>query len=136
MELIRLVPRKLFEPHLNRFNSGCFREDDGGISVVDLQCIEGKGHTIYEHVGKYYRSFADPEPIFLRFFDTDLPSQDGLKVQQSTSESGDDCHHDIVGMTNKEQRNFWRRHAPDIESLEICLADGKIRQLNLDDLVH
>lgn len=132
MDLLRLVPRRYFEQHLGRFSSLSFSEQDGGISVVAVSCARERSVSLCEHIYRYYPSFADRPPIFLRFV-TDSPPA-SAEVVQEDSTTGDICHYNIRGIPKGKAKEWWRKHAPDIGPLETCDPDGSIRHLRMEDI--
>lgn len=59
-----------------------------------------------------------------------IPNQ--CECIQTPSDSGDDCHYDIKGLTDSQARQISK--AISIEACNICDEVGNPRPLTLDDL--
>ena len=122
MELVLYVHIRLWDPHKRYFRSEAFdnSSDGSGISVVDLDCIRrGECRCVCEHARRYYPTVSSEPPIFWRFSESILPT--GYSLKQEASDSGDECHHNIQGISDNRAKKFFRklRDGPGLP-LEIC----------------
>ncbi len=108
MELIRIIHPRFWYKEDGRFNSGAFSKSgsNSGVSVLSRVCVDQHEHGlgICGHVYHYYRRISSIPAIFLEFKSENLPSQHKLK--NTPSDTGDDCHFDILGMTTGKCRRF------------------------------
>ena len=131
MGLIRIVHQKHYDPRQGRFKSLAFKNYGEGISVIDEDCIRRLGNSVCDHIRGYYPGVYGEPPVFWRVRDD---AYRGRTVTQSDSFSGDRCHHDIVGLTDKEARRVFK--TVPIEEFQICdpNADNGTRSLTTADL--
>ena len=132
MGFIRLVHSKHFDKTRGRFHNTAFKKDsrNGGISVIQRECIDDSGRTICEHIRQFYESSVGGDrPIFWEFTEEILPA--GYRIEQTHQQRDDKCHHDIFDISNNQQRRIAK--ALSIREMRICI-DGDHRQLVLADL--
>lgn len=81
------------------------------------------------HARQYYPFVSSEPPIFFLFEEGVLPN--GYQLVQSVSPTGDDCHHEIQGISNNRLGNFFKAHA--WSQFLIC-ENGNYRQLTQADV--
>ena len=121
-EILRLMHPKRYVPRKRRYASIAFRNSTGGgVSVVSSDCIAANDTHPCTHIRRYYSDdvCGDP-PVFWRIPVSSLPA--GVSLVQQTTESGDKCHHNIVGITDKECLALLKATAP--TDYEICDGEG------------
>ena len=140
MQLIRLLRHNYVHPVENRFVSEAFKnyggagKADGGFSVVEWECVERMGKSVCAHLGQYYPGFSrDGKTFFFRFDSSLLPP--GHSLVQTPSDTGDDCHHDIRGVSDKTLKSWFKKAFPGIESFLVCAETGEIRPMTEADLL-
>lgn len=115
MEVIRLIHHKHYDPDSKRFRSLAFRNssNDGGISVVDIECIVRQiqnEETVCDHVLKFYPNIAGQPIIYwiIRTRNIEKENPDiNLKLEEKESHTGDICHINIKGLSNNKAKNFF-----------------------------
>ena len=134
MEAVRFFTKHQWDNRLGRFSSVAFRNSSNntGISVIDRKCAIDCNRTICAHILAYYSPPAEHPIIFWSFDKSLLPSE--VVVQQSNSSSGDICHYNIIGFTDKQARSFMIANTKDLQSISICV-DGQERPIERRDLV-
>ena len=106
MAFVRLVHPIHYNRETGRFNSYVYKKLHGGMSVVDRDCAESRSGSIAKHAARFYSGIVGDPIIFYVIEDAELPAN--ATVSQSTSDSGDDCHHDIAGVNdNTLKRKRW-----------------------------
>lgn len=123
MEYIRLLHKRHYDHHRGRFQTLVFKNTSRprggpGISVISVQCILDAGRTLCQHIREYYARVADEPPIFWRFSPHILPS--GYRLEPQESDTGDVCHYNIVGLSDKQAEDYFRERAADLPSFRIC----------------
>jgi hypothetical protein len=131
MEYVRLLHPTHFDCRRGEFKSLAFKVYDDGASVIQLACVVGV--TICDHVRKFYRNVGGEPPVFWIFDDANLP--EGSSLVQKKSDTGDDCHFNIVGENvsalNKALR-LWLKAQP-VNTFNIC-DNGYYRPVTRADL--
>ena len=131
MEYVRLLHPNHFDCQRDEFKSLAFKVYDDGASVIQLDCIVG--HGICDHIRQYYRNVGGEPPVFWIFDEAILPADS--RLVQKRSESGDDCHFNIiadnVNALNKALRKLLKSQR--VETFHIC-DDGQHRQLKRTDV--
>ena len=112
-----------------RFKSYAFQdsEDGSGISVISLECARCKSGGLCEHAARLYRTIAGTPIIFWPIPES---LQAGWNIAQDR-EDGDDCHHLIKGISEKEGGKLAKQLKP--EHLIICDETGP-RQMTVEDV--
>jgi len=90
--------------------------DGSGISVISSSCIEKKTKNICKHIKKYYSSIVNTPIIFWKINSNTLPTCCGFV--QSPSTTGDECHHNIENLPDKEARKIIKNQFP--SNFRIC----------------
>lgn len=132
-EIIRLLHPYHYSETKQRYKSSAFSKSskDGGVSVVDLDCIRQGTKSICDHITEFYpESIAGNPPIFWRFTDAILPTN--TKLVQKTSKFGDVCHHNIDNMSKAECKSFLKGHT--LLEFEIC-DSGAPRTVTEHDII-
>ena len=102
---------------------------DLGISVFDSNCgIETSG-SLCAHTARYYSARTGDPAIYWQIPDNDIPS--GCGIESNPSSTGDNCHRDIIGWSQKESGAYIKKLP--IENCIICDPQG-IRPLQKEDL--
>lgn len=118
MKLIRILNAIHYDPRKQRFTSLAFKNStDGGISVVHKECIVAQEQTACQHIERFYPPPTSSQPaIFWEFDEAILPS--GYRIEQQTSPTGDICHHNLLGLTDKAARDLLIQHR--LDEFQIC----------------
>jgi hypothetical protein len=139
MDYIRWLHQDEFLHNHGRFPSTVFRNLGGSLSLVDSECVAANGISICDHARKYYRdtnTVGEP-PIFWRFDGEILPNP--RCVEEQPTKSGDKCHRNIYGITDKVLQKLFkwsdqsRTKLRELSEFTICAESGA-RPLTLDDL--
>lgn len=102
---IRIINKKHYDKKLKRFTSLSFKpSSNGGISVIDKECVLHSTGCVCDHIQRYYGSVSGDPPIYWEIPPNLLP--ENCEFQQTPSASGDDCHHNILNVTNQEAREI------------------------------
>ena len=131
MELVLLLHISQYDEQLARFRSTCFeRSGDGtGISVIDKECIDRQTGSICDHARTFYGKIAWEPPIFWRFDSLQLP--EGYSLDEVLSDTGDECHRNIEGVSDGRAKKFFKRQEDPV--FEICNGEGP-HPLTEDDI--
>ena len=134
MELVRILHPDEYEPQRKRFRSTAFEpyDDLGDISVFEETCALGASGSLCRHVTIFYPETVPagtPPPAFYlwRFADSALPA--GCALTQKKSDSGDDCHHNISGLTKKAAMKWFKNaHCNQLAEtfLNVWKCDGPV----------
>lgn len=129
-EVVRLLHPSHFSERKNRYTSLAFRPSGGGVSVINTGCIAEKGRTICAHAEQYYsRRIRGSPTIFWRIGTAELAP--GHELVQQTTDTGDECHYNIVGMSEQQCRELL--HSKQVTDFEICDPNGS-RKVTAEDL--
>ena len=134
MHYILYVHISDYDRTLGRFKSPCFSEsNDGGISVVEKDCILNDTGCVCRHALRFYSMATHTPPIFWDF--TPRALFENCRLVQSDSSTGDRCHFNIFGLGDKKARSYFKKNVAEIKFglLQIC-STGGIRVLNQDDI--
>jgi hypothetical protein len=133
MQYVRLIARKHWDPKLQRFNRLAFKpsSNNGGISVVEYECLSEISASICAHIRQFYARVAGEPPIFWLFPFETLPRT--IAVDTTASDTGDDCHRDLIGLSETQAKEIFKSVWDDLENFKIC-ENGVHRQLTLSDL--
>ena len=115
---IRILPKPHYFSGLGRFGSCAFKNFKGAISVIRESCISDSGASICNHLKRYYISVDEPPHVMWIFQRDILP--DDVRLVQRRSDSGDDCHYDIEGLSDKKAKRIFAKHCHSITNLRIC----------------
>lgn len=99
------------------------------MSVVEAECAERCSGVICEHAKKFYDNGIIGDPIMFYLIEPEEIPPPG-QANQSRSSTGDDCHHDITGLSNERLKTAFKKKNPG--SIQICDGDGS-RPLNEAD---
>ena len=101
MEYIRILSLHHFDRKRRKFTSLAFKNSsNSGISVVSRECIRESGNRICPHIYRFYGRIASDPAIFWIFPFNELP--DKCSLEPSLSDTGDECHYNLEGLTNSE----------------------------------
>ena len=92
-----------------------------GISVISVECIVKNTGDICEHAEKFYNHVSGTPIIFWEFDGNYFP---GCSFEQETSDSGDECHHNMNGLSNNQAGKIIKKLP--IEDLRLCAESGII----------
>lgn len=122
MDFVRLLNTKHFDPKRGKFTSLAFKNSTGGgASVISTHCVAQSGIPICSHIDAYYpERITGRPPIFWDFPASILPI--GWDLQQQTSETGDVCHHNIIGVSDRQLRSLLGSAV--LSDFSICASDG------------
>ena len=133
MALIRLISKIHFDRNKDRFKSLAFKNSSlsrgGGISVIKEECILERSKSICSHIRRYYHQTVGEPYIFWEIPSDALPSS-SYELEEQTSTSGDECHHNIQGISDQQARGIFM--AVRISDLQIC-QNHDHRPLTLQD---
>jgi len=132
MGYIRLIHSRHYDRRKGRFTSPAFSiSQNGGVSIISRECIDGSERTVCAHIRKYYPERITGEPsIFWEFSDEILP--DGHRIEATASDFGDECHNDIFHVQRKHLRKIII-NVP-ISDFNICTNDSH-RNLTTSDVM-
>ena len=129
MGFIRLIHIKHWDRKRQRFQSLAFKSStDNGISVIETECIADRGRAICEHVRTYYSVVAG-EPVI--FWEVPDDVYDGCEFVQETTDTGDDCHYNIVGLAKQRARSAIISAL--VSHFQICDDLGQHHPLTVQD---
>ena len=132
MQFVRVIHPRHFDKNLKRFQSLAFKPStSGGISVFCHKCAIETSGEICKHIEKYYAEISGTPSIFWLFDTCILPVNHS--IDQSPSNTGDDCHHDIKGLTDKESARIFKNNAIFPSSFQICSCPNQ-RTLDIVDI--
>jgi hypothetical protein len=132
MGFIRIIHQKHYDPDRKTFSSLAFKpSSDGGISVISRECIALSGSSVCGHIARFYKSVSGEPPIFWEIPEVVLPAN--CQFIQEPSDTGDDCHHNLVGLSDREARRIIKRTP--LGEMSVCLETGDHRSLTEADLI-
>ncbi len=102
---------------------------DGGISVINLECVTRSGISICEHIAKFYPTAAEQSPMFWEFSSEAIVPN--AILTQKTGPTGDECHYNITGLTKGDAKKII--YSVPVASAFMC-ENGKPRALTLEDM--
>src|SRR6266568_8714955 len=119
MEAIRLVHLRHFDPKRRRFTSVAFKNSSkgGGVSIIERECALRTSASVCHHIATFYREIAGYPAIFWLFDTEILPSS--TQLDNVPSDSGDDCHYNIRGVSDDTLRDIFV--AVPISAFSVCL---------------
>ena len=127
---VRLVHPRHWERNKDRFSDLAFKSAaDSGMSVFDIACAEARSGLICAHIDAFYKNVGGDPAVFLIVEDADWPN--GWSMKHARSDSGDDCHREVEGPSDKRIKKALMRH-PWTDYL-ICDPNG-VRALTQDDI--
>ena len=134
MELIRILNKRHWKYKENRYSQLAFRNSTGGgISAIWRKCILQNERTVCEHIRYYYSKYSEPI-VYWIFLTQDLPNNYKLKQEDNTT--GDTCHFNIYGISNRQARKFFiEAQNKSKESFHICQKDNSDREFNSSDML-
>jgi hypothetical protein len=111
----------------------------GGISVIDAECARRATESgVCSHIDIYYRSAVKRPPFLYWVFNTTLLEEhfgkDDFHLVNTPTESGDDCHIDIKGISNNRAKKFAKKYCGP-PGLYLCLDHGSVK-LTKDQYEH
>ena len=124
MWFIRLSHPRHYDRTKNRFNSMALKKssDGSGASIISRKCIDDTGKTICDHIRDFYPDVSGEPPVFWEFDEALLPNDS--RIEQVTSESGDECHHAIHDVSNGKLRKLIIE-VP-IEDAAVCMNGNHV----------
>jgi len=127
---IRLVHPKHWERGRARFGDLAFKSaGDAGMSIFESDCATARSGLICEHIDHFYKGVGGEPPIFLIVEDDEWP--EGYSLKHVESDTGDDCHREVEGVTDKRiKKALMKRPWSDYM---ICAPDG-LRPLTQQDI--
>ena len=133
MGFIRVIHQKHYDPDKGNFKSLAFKpsSDGSGISVIDEKCISQSGIGVCEHINRFYKDLAGKPPIFWRIPTEELP--ENHRFIQRTSTTGDACHYNLTGISEKESRTLLKR--VNLSEFNVCSENGGDRPLTDSDML-
>jgi hypothetical protein len=103
MEIFIIINKIHYDKRRRRFQSLVFKNSTGGGISVFKNCADISGKSICQYIKEYYPPPVSSEPpIFWLFDENILPT--GYRLIQETRQSGDICHYNIHGLSNKVAR--------------------------------
>jgi hypothetical protein len=133
MNFIRILNALHYDPRKQRFTSLAFKNSTGGgISVIHQECVLAQNQTPCQHIEHYYPPPTSSQPpIFWMFEEAILPT--GFTTEQQTTPSGDVCHYNLLGVSDKAARDLLIRQR--LTDFQICNKEGS-RPLAAADFVE
>jgi len=118
MNFIRILNALHYDPRKQRFASLAFKNSTGGgISVIHQECVFAQNQTPCQHIERYYPPPTSSRPaIFWVFDEAVLPA--GFTAEQQTTQSGDVCHYNLLGVSDKAARDLLIRQR--LADFQIC----------------
>ena len=134
MQLIRILDSKHWKSKEKRYSQMAFRNSSGGgISAICEKCVFQNGRTVCEHIRYYYSKYKEPF-VYWIFSIKNLPSN--YKLNQEDSPTGDICHFNINGITNKQTKQFFHESQnKSKKSFRICNKNNYDREFNSSDML-
>jgi len=131
MAWIRILHVRNFDKRKGRFTSVAFRNSsgEGGVSVISQRCVEERGVDICEHIDEYYADVASVPPVYWVVSGEEVPQ--AAHFVQEDSPSGDKCHHNMMGCTDKELSDLLK--SKNLRDFTICTERGA-RALEINDV--
>ena len=127
MELIRLFHPREFDKNIKRFRSSCFTNssDGSGISLVDLLCAQQHpdSTTVCQHIERFYPEVVGSPIAYWLIQSSQLPQK--TRIEPEVSDTGDPCHVNLTGLTDKESRKFFKENYKP-ENISICDNDQPV----------
>jgi hypothetical protein len=128
---IRLLPKRHYIKSANRFSSLAFRNLNGGISIVRELCVSDSGTPLCHHLRTYYLT-VDQSPHIIWIFDPEIILSHSAKIEQVDSVTGDNCHYNILGLSDKKARKIFSDHCQSLNDVMIC-EDDHPRLISISD---
>jgi hypothetical protein len=121
MKFIRILNAIHYDPRKQRFTSLAFKNSTGGgISVIHQECILAQNRTPCQHIEQFYLPPTSSQPpLFWEFDEAALPT--GFTAEQQTTASGDVCHYNLLGISDKAARDLLVRQS--LADFQICDKD-------------
>jgi hypothetical protein len=118
MKFIRILNAVHYDARKQRFTSLAFKNSTGGgISVIHYECILAQNQTACRHIEQFYPPPTSSQPpIFWIFDETRLPAD--FTAKQQTTQSGDICHYNLLGVSDKAARDLLLRQR--LMEFQIC----------------
>lgn len=118
MNFIRILNALHYDPRKQRFTSLAFKNSTGGgISALHQECVLAQNQTPCQHIERYYPPPTSSQPpIFWSFNEAILPT--GFTAEQQTTQSGDVCHYNLLGVSDKAARDLLIRQR--LADYQIC----------------
>lgn len=131
MKFVRILNLRHYDPRKKRFVSLAFKNSTGGgISVIQRECVTAQNHTVCQHIERFYPPPTSSQPpIYWEFDEAELPM--GFVAEQQTTDSGDVCHHNLLGISDKAARSLLMQQP--LSAFHIC-ERANSRPLIADDL--
>ena len=125
MECIRILHPHKYNERERKFTRPAFRNspEDGTLSLVDYNCIQGHGRSVADHIRVHYAKYpgvAWNPPIFWKF-DTATEFPPGHTIEPDDT-GGDDCHQLIKGLDDETLWKVFERH--DLPEFSVCNNGG------------
>lgn len=79
----------------------------------------------------YYPEVTGDPPLYWVLDTAPLPAHE---LRQSTTERGDTCHHDILGLTEKQARDFFLPYSDRLENFRRCHGSGDSSPMTIADI--
>lgn len=99
------------------------------MSVFELECAQATSGVVCAHVDRFYPHVAGDPVIFYQLETSELPTEHS--VNQSPSDTGDECHHEIDATNSALYKKF--RQKRDWQHFQIC-DQGQPRPMTADDV--
>src|SRR6266496_5008346 len=130
MEYIRLVHWRYWDKRRKNFQTLAFQNssESKAVSVVDKECTERDGRDICTRLNRFYAKYSPCFAVWI--FDARLLPE-GAEFTDERSDSGDECHRNLRGLSDSQAKSFFKRHTrPNtLKVLLYCGADGSPQPL-------
>ena len=121
MKFIRILNAIHYDPRKQRFTSLAFKNSTGGgISVIHQECVLAQNRTPCQHIAQFYPPPTSSQPPLFWAFDEAALLTSFIAEQQTTT-SGDVCHYNLLGVSDKAARELLIRQS--LVDFQICDND-------------
>ena len=127
MDFVRALHRKKYKQKARRFHSDSFKNLNGAISIIDVECIQETSTDTCGHIEHFYKSVICGKPFafwVIRHHDLETHFGKGqFSIVPKTSDSGDECHRNLTGVDNKPASRFQRDYCKESD-IFWCMQGG------------
>src|SRR5215210_256921 len=134
MGFVRVLHHHHFDLRHGRIVSYAFKNssDGSGISVIDAECADLESGSVCQHIARYYPGQTDVPAFFWRIPDGTLPAPPACRAVQRDSASGDRCHFDLQGLTDRQSGRLIKNAGRG--DLRLCTESGIDGELTAEDI--
>jgi hypothetical protein len=132
MDIIRALHRLKYDKERKRFSSDTFKNLNGGISVIDSECVHRTTGDACLHLERFYSSVIECKPFAYWIISTDELERafgGNFVIVEETSSTGDECHRNIVGLKDGPAQKWAKKNCRP-PSVFLCARDHSIQLSN------